>query len=1135
MLKRIYTTHLFVWLLWLLFFGDSYAQKASAPFEAIQTGNDYDITIVHDIIQDKEGFIWLGTVDGLYQYNGYDFTIYKQNTSPGHSISGNTIRALCEDNSGYIWVGTQEGGLNRFDKINKKFINFCNQKDSANHFDSDNAWKIVQDSKGRLWVGTWGFGLYLVPNPLESKEEIRFINFKNRANDSSTISHNVIRSIYEDRRGNIWIGTQGGGLNCYVEKDSSFVRYSYPKANAKGLNHNGINDIVEGYPGGLWLGTNGGGLDFLNTVTGKYTSYYNEGCDYINAIQMLDNNLLIGTEAGTRLFNLSSKRFTWNKNLNLRGSALEDKLVRCIYKDHQGLIWMGTDGGAYKLKVRKAFYHYYNMHDEEGNIVFNTVRTICETSDSALWVGTLGKGLNRLNQKSGDWTHFLEDPANPNAISDNQVLSLYEDQEGTLWVGTIDGFLHKYISQSQGFEKWLLDDNPQNTPNMIQSIIGDENDILWIGTENGLVRFNKKDLSWTTFKNDPNNPNSLSGNNIQSKGLMLDKEGNLWIGTWNNGLNMLVKDQMNAKSPVFKHWKHKKHDSTSLGNNNVLSLYEDQKGTLWIGTYGGGLDKLNRKTGVFSHFTEEEGLSNNVIFSILEDDEGYLWLSSNNGLCKIKPETLEVSNYDKRDGLQGNTYFWGAAFKNKYGYLYFGGVNGIDKFNPLEIVQNRKPPEVVITDLKVYNQSKSFDKYIAYTDMVELSYADTYITLEFAALDFSDSRNNQYMYKLEGFDESWIYNGYNRSVSYNNLPGGVYTFKVKGTNNDGVWSKSAAELTIVISPPWYETMIFKVIIGAFLILVILVFIRLREGIWKMQNSVLEEKVSQRTREIAIKNQEIQDQSEKLLEANQKIKGINENLERIIEQRSARLKAINDDLVSINEELDMFLYKTSHDFRSPIRTLLGLSAIANFELKSAHNERAIVLFNRVKETALSMDKMLAKLNKTHLILSSAMQQESVDMQGLIEELQEKYSLINPDIQWQIHINLPDNPVWINCMEALYTCIDYIIENANDFAPHPSLLIIKILVYKVDDEQMQICITDNGSGMKHEILPRVFDMYYRGSTFSKGNGLGLYVVKKAVEKMKGEITIDSYPGRGTTIIMNIPYFLVGKIHESSEIKI
>jgi signal transduction histidine kinase/streptogramin lyase len=462
------------------------------------------------------------------------------------------------------------------------------------------------------------------------------------------------------------------------------------------------------------------------------------------------------------------EKFAHLKNDPSNANSLSDNVVWSIYEapaSCRNALWIGTYRGGLNKFDRKLsqFTHYRHDPAHPHSLSQNHIRSICAGEPGALWIGTFNEGLDHFDIATGKFTHYRHDPSDPHSLSDNRIRSLCRDKSGTLWIATFGGGLNKREKGKRGF---------------------------------------------VHYRHNSTDPNSLSDDRIYT--LYEDRSGTLWIGTFGGGLNQLV--QNDSSSVRFIRYQHNPADSDSLSDHPVISICEDKVGTLWIGTYGGGLFKFDRQRETFTHFAEHEGLPSDAIYGILEDDRGNLWLSSGNGLSKFNLRTKVVKHYDERDGIQSKEFSGGAYYQCQNGEMFFGGINGLNSFFPDSIKDNRHVPPIVVTAFKKFNEVVAGD-----IDEIELSYKDNFFSFEFAALDYANPAKNQYAYMLEGFDKDWGYCGTRRFASYTNLNPGNYIFRVKGSNNDGVWNENGVVVNVTIHPPFWKTWWFYSLSAGFLV------------------------------------------------------------------------------------------------------------------------------------------------------------------------------------------------------------------------------------------------------------------------------------------------------------------------------
>jgi PAS domain S-box-containing protein len=850
LLKGIIFTVILVISLVLSLPANAYAEETQPQFYKIRVDDGLSQSCVLAILQDREGLIWFGTQDGLNKYDGYNFTVYKYNERNSKSLSDNFILSLYEDQSGTIWVGTQSGGLNKFDRQTEQFTHYTHDPNNPTSLGNNTVWSIYEDKLGTLWVGTDGGGLNRF-----NRETEQFIHYTHKPDDRGSLSNNTVLSIYEDKFRILWVGTGGGGLNQFNRETEQFTHYIYNPSTPGSLSHDTVLSIYEDHSDRLWIGTNGGGLNKFERKTGQFTNYIH---DPDNSNSLSDNtvssivedqvgNLWLTTSSwygnsyGTALdqFDPETNEFTHYTHNSANPNSLNENTVASILRDKSEILWIGTGfSGINKLDTKDPkFLHYKHAPADPNSLIDNHISSIYESKNGSLWIGTYNRGLDKLDRSTGQFTPYTHEPDNPNSLSSDNIWAVYEDQYGVLWIGTLSGGLNKLDLKTEKFTLYKHDPDDPNSlsDDTVWSICEDQSDNLWIGTfKGGLNKFNRKTGQFTDYTHDFNNPKSLSDNNVFS--IYEDKLGTLWIGTVNGGLN-----KFDPKTGEFTHYIHNPNNPNSLSYDRVLSMLEYPAGTLWIGTYGGGLDKFDIATETFTHYTEKDGLPSNSVVGILSDDDGNLWLSTGKGLSKFNPKSEKFRNYDVSDGLQGNEFDGVKAYlKTKDGEMFFGGLNGFNAFYPEQVKDNPHIPPIVITDFKIFDKSVKLDSAISEAKEIKLSYKANFFGFEFAALDYTNPKKNQYAYKLEGFDKDWIYSGSRRYATYTNLDGGAYTFRVKGSNNDGVWNEEGTSIKIIITPPPWKTWWAYTVYAVALVSAVLGYVQWKTRAQAKENALLRE-------------------------------------------------------------------------------------------------------------------------------------------------------------------------------------------------------------------------------------------------------------------------------------------------------
>lgn len=850
--------------IFLLFFivlfsvGGLFAQSNNIRFDRISIEKGLSQSTVNAIFQDKRGFMWLGTQDGLNMYDGYNFKVFKYDGNDPASLSENFVHAILEDTHGNLWIGT-EGGLNLYDRNNNTFKHFLHNDKNPQSISSNRIRCIYQDRQGTLWIGTEdGLNKTIIDSTDKKNLKLKFSVYRSGSSENS-LSDNFINTILEDYKQNLWIGTEKGGLVRFNREKNEFISYKHDDSNPNAIPDDKINVIYEDNEKSLWIGT-ANGLSLYDRGHKNFHNIFSNG-----TLFSLPNNIIralwqdrtgffwIGTEGGGLCkYDKVKHRFITYHNIGGNTNSLSNNNVYSIFEDRTGTMWIGTNVGINKFDLNKQNFYTYQASSNAKSVSSNIVWSIYEDGD-VVWLGT-DAGINRFDRNDGTFHDF---PLPKQFVKDGNtnVYSLAKDPNGKILVGAYSGILE--FDPVKGSFDWLRSyDRKSNELNNKRgyTIFFDKNKNYWFGTREGLLYMDANRSSFTYYKNDFADGSSISNNIIRD--IYQSSDGSIWIGTNGGGLNKVVIDEDGNKR--FKNYRAEPGKKDGLNNDIILSLFDDGKGSLWIGTYGGGLNRMDLKSGTFTHYTEKDGLPNNVIYGILPDNENNLWLSTNRGLSKFNITSQKFSNYFESDGLQSNEFNIGAYFRGTKGDLYFGGINGFNVFNPARIRTNSFAPDVVITDFLLFNKTVKvgnesvLKQNVTDTKEIFLNYKDNVFSIEFAALHYSNSDKNQYAYMLEGFDEDWNYIGNRRVAPFTKLDPGNYLFKVKASNSDGVWSNKITELRITIKPPFWKTWWFR--IAAFIAIAVAFFVWYQNRI----NSIVEQKrelerlVAERT--IKIKNQ-----------------------------------------------------------------------------------------------------------------------------------------------------------------------------------------------------------------------------------------------------------------------------------------
>ena len=803
---------------------------------------------IWSIAQDNYGFLWLGTSDGLYRYDGYNLKRYPHDPLDPESVSDDIVPMVYKDRTGFLWICTKAGGLDRLDPTTETFKNFRHQPGNPGSLSVDDINCAYQDRDGSLWVGTSG-GLDHLDGPSGT-----FAHYRHDPANPASLSNNDVTSIFGDRRGNLWVGTERG-LNRLERATSRFVQFLHDPANPDTIGQDYVGRITEDRSGILWLASPlGSGLNSLDVSTDKFTRYSfrveepgDQSVVGVNAIfEDEDGVLWLSTvDQGLLKLDRDRKRFIRYTKASGDPNSLPHDTVHVVFEDAEGIMWVGTQSGLCRFPKRpSAFVDYKHEADNQDSLYDDMIWSVRTASDGSLWIGT-EEGLDRLNPRTGHFTVYRHDPKDAHSLSYDKVAAIREDPSGALWFGTYGGGLNRFDPKTGEF--FAYRHQPKNPWSLgsdsVLSLLVDSTGTLWVGTQGGgLNRFDAKTGNFKAYLSEPNDVNSLLLT------LFEDRAGFLWVGSQFGGLY-----RFNPKTEQFIRYRHDSQDPLSLSHSKVNAIREDRQGRLWIGTEN-GLNLMDRGRGTFVVLTVKDGLPDNTIRAILEDDRGYLWLATHNGLSRFDPAKRTFHNYFESDGLASNflsPYAAEDSYLSSDGEIVLGSSDGLTTFYPRRISIDSVVPRVVLTEFDLFNKPvregrrSPLRQPIWATDSLTLTHDQSIFTLEFAALSYAAPARNRYRYRLEGLENQWneVDSG-RRRATYTSLAAGKYVFRVLASNKDGVWNEKGASLNITVLPPWWATWWFLSIAG--LMIAALVVAAYRSRIRSLQ-MVLEWRLAERIR------------------------------------------------------------------------------------------------------------------------------------------------------------------------------------------------------------------------------------------------------------------------------------------------
>lgn len=845
-------------LLAVVWAGHANAQARPIRFEHLGLERGLSQATALVLHQDRRGFLWVGTEDGLNRYDGYRFLTYAHEEGDTDGLPGDHIYAIAEDAGGDIWVGTDGGGVGRWNHETDRFTWFRHQ--TSGGLSSDHVRALVVEPSGAVWVGTRDAGLNRI-DPTTGHVTVL------RAGGEGGLADDRVFALALDPAGLLWVGTDEGLQSLDLRGGLELQ----PVA----IDDDRIRALLVDHESGLWIGTQAGGLHHLQRSPARHVRFSAEpGAPHglpsptIRAImQDHEDRIWVGTAAGLAMLNRAAGTFSTYQHSESDATSLSDDYVMSLLQDRGGVMWVGTRSGGLNRWNPSSwrFGHVSTSASDGRDLSHDNVTAFAVDRSGTLWVGTFGGGLNRFGHDTARASHYRANDKEPGTLNGDRVMSLLADQRGRLWVGTFMGGLNRLDAGESRFKSYRHDeDDPRSLgADGVMVMHEDRRGHIWAGTfGGGLNRFDEATGTFIRYSSGDNA--AVPSPRVTS--LADDVVGALWVGTDGDGVYRLDLDTQRVQ-----HFRHDTASATSLPSDAISATYADPAGPVWFGTRGGGLVRMTWSSDgpAWKTYTKRHGLLNEVVYGIEPDAAGRLWLSTNNGLFRFDPVSERFTMYNASHGLQANEFNFGAHYRAPDGQLFFGGIKGFNAFFPEHIVPNHHAPPVVLTSFLKFNQRVALPKAAHALDAVEVGYRDSVITFEFAALDFASSDHNQYRYRLEGFDNSWLELGTEHRVTYTNLDPGRYRLLVQAANNDGVWNEQGLALGVRVEAApwrrWWARAIYLGILGGLVAAGVRVSRarRRREVEYRIR---LEREVQERTQEIAVRNIELERLNGRLVDA-----------------------------------------------------------------------------------------------------------------------------------------------------------------------------------------------------------------------------------------------------------------------------
>ena len=1074
------------WVLFLLLFIQvpvAYGQQPDFEFKAIDPLSDFTSSKISVIVEDSVGYLWIGTEEGLYRFDGQTVYPYFMDINNPKSLPSNGINNLVLDHDNNLWIGTKEGIC----KYNREYNDFSLVPDKSKMKGFDNCFiKVFTfDKTGQLFVA-YNQVIYTY-----NKSEGQFVEVvKVDRGDISTL-------IFDDQN-NLWIGTlSNGGLFCFDLKKKQLTPFLHNPLNSQSISINEIKTLeISGQT--LWMGTLGGGIDTYDLKNKTFKHYFSSKNleNYIISILISrDHKVWACTSCNLKLFNPGSDSFYdyYNDDNN---PYTVGKSVQSIYDDRKGNLWTINSFTGIRLAINHVpFKHIGGNAEGIWATSKNVLPTMVNDRRDQFWLLKHSYGIDIYNWKKHKIFNIRHQENNPRSIPDGIIFSNYCDLKKQMWIGSYLGGLQKYNPQTNDFDFFKNNSNNARSIacNDVRSITEDSNGDLWLATHRlGVDRFDTKKNIFYHYNKKTNN--LCDQYTIQ---VFVDSRDNLWVATvW--GLAFLRKGEQ-----IFKSYYNQKNDTTSISNNEIQVIYEDKLKNIWVGT-NEGLNKFDYETQKFTRYSA--GLKNKHIANIMSDKHNNIWVSTSTCISMLNPGTWRFINYNQNYGIRSKEFYDRSSWMDSTGNLFFGGSDGYNYFNPDSIMAEVRKPKVSLTDFKLFNRSISYridsqiiDRHISYAKNIYLDYFQNSITFLYQAISLTDAINIEYRYKLDGFDKDWVNANKETGASYTNLNPGNYTFRVKAKYENGEWSANETTIKLNVRHAWWMTLWFKIMLA--LILGASTFAYFHYRIKRLQNQreKLKELVAERTKEIHSKKE-------------------------LLKSQALILQQQNDQLKELNATKNKLFSIISHDLRAPFNVILGFQNILVNDYNNCTEAERIDMVRKTYTTSQKVYSLVENLLNWSRIQTNGIQYNPVrfDLKKIIHRLDLYQNIAEAKgINFTNHI--PNGLVAFADINLLETVLRNLINNAVKFTPGGGTIMIKV---SHENNFIIISVIDSGTGMTRKQTETLFtsenNQTQSGTNGERGSGLGLILCKEFVEKNKGTITVESQPEKGSTFSFTIPVY-------------
>lgn len=1036
---------------------------------------------IEAIHQDKNGFLWFATRHGVNRYNGLEFKSFFSEKESPNGLRSNTINCFMSDAEENVWIGTLGGGIAVFDIKTHSFSSkYTEILENLNHCHINT---MFMDSKENIWIGTEKNGLKLL-----EKGSHQLKNFiSNHSEDNSSIPSNNITGIIEDEHGNILLSTWGGGL-CFYHPEKHLFKVFNDKNAPFVADDNIIRHLAKGVSRNIWVATNRGVLQLSSDSFGNpifnqlklnnpSLTEYMEDAAIICLLEDSQSRLWIGTEnKGLILYDLKQQEAIKYKYDPKGRYNIKANSIWSLFEDRHGTVWIGTyKNGLKKVDPREQKFQQISASSESKlHVSYGLISSFAEDENGNLWVGTDGGGLNLIKRDAQLNIQNIEHPPF-SGLEGDAIVSLLNDKAGRLWVGTWGKGIYTKEKGATVFKPFIQ--HSKKADGDILFIYEAPNGNIWIcDYREGLGLYVPSQDKYYQFEPSVNT-NSISSQNAIS--VVEDGKGGVWVGYADKGIDRFRLND-NYEIVDLKNFSFSGLNQPDLSESEIICLYIDARNVLWAGTEGSGLRKYNAKDERFEQITEEDGLPNNVVYGILDDGKK-LWVSTGDGLASIRFDNADIQTYDISDGLLSNEFTRTSCYKAKNGTFFFGGTNGFNYFKPENIKHNTIIPDVYITDISICHNNKKSNNYIKLNDQlalgqVELKAGQNDLDFEFAALNYTQSGKNTYSYILENYDSEWKNVQNITTASYTNIPPGNYVFKIKASNNDGVWNPNPAILKLKIFYPWYKTnLAYFVYFLAVMGLMTLIYL----------NIVHRERLKNKFKYEYMKRTKMEE---------------------------------------LNEVKSRFFANISHEFKTPLTLIISPLKAIQSRLEKVENKNQVSLMLRNAERLLILINQILALSKLESG-TEKLKTSEVNIVEFVREITDNFHNYAEEQFITFEVEIPNEPIPVYFeKDKIEKVLINLISNAFKFTPEFGRVQFSL---EKEEEQVKMAVSDTGIGISGEQLEHIFERFYRAGTHGKstGTGIGLSLSSQLIKLHKGTIEVKSTEGQGTTFEVFLP---LGKQH-------